>query len=92
MFTETDGDGNAIRTTANILLEYGELDLDEYLAGLAPPSLNSEIIAFWDSVFAVATTLKEFHSVEVPGSDGQRRRFAGFVPPSPSDPILASIC
>jgi hypothetical protein len=72
-------DNTTMRHTKNILLEYGELDLDEYLASLVPPVLNSEIIDFWASVFAVATTLKEFHNIEVPGAHGEKRPFGGFA-------------
>ncbi|KUI70081.1 hypothetical protein VM1G_11686 [Cytospora mali] len=43
------------------MLEYGELDLDEYLAEDNPPLSNEEIIAFWEGLFTVADTLKRIH-------------------------------
>lgn len=44
----------------NIILEYGQQDLDEYLADTYPPVLNTEIIAFWEDLFKVAATLKHY--------------------------------
>lgn len=50
--------------THNIILEYGERDLDEYLAETYPPVLNTEIIAFWDGLFKVAVTLEQLHDLK----------------------------
>ncbi|KAK7708019.1 hypothetical protein SLS64_006841 [Diaporthe eres] len=35
----------------HIMLEYGEMDLDEYLAETYPPVLNEEIRGFWEEFF-----------------------------------------
>ena len=66
------------RTTYNILLEYGEQDLDEYLALRYPPVLNSEIINFWENIFGVATTLKEIHNLKYKSPGGVTTPFIGW--------------
>lgn len=53
----------------NIILEYGQRDLDEYLADNYPPVLSNEIIAFWQDLFKVADTLKGLHQLEFEGED-----------------------
>jgi len=74
-FIEKDEDSNGtVHMTKNILLEYGDLDLDEYLVGKLPLTIRIEIIDFWERLFRVATTLKKFQNLEV-----QRHRYAGFV-------------
>ncbi|KAI8237573.1 hypothetical protein K4K54_012215 [Colletotrichum sp. SAR 10_86] len=50
--------------TRHIMLEFGEQDLDEYLADTYPPVLNEEIIAFWGSLFEIAKTLARIHQLE----------------------------
>lgn len=51
-------------SSRHIMLEYGELDLDEYLVDNYPPVLSEEIIAFWEGLFAVADTLKRIHHLQ----------------------------
>lgn len=59
------GDGvSAQGDTRHIMLEFGEQDLDEYLADTYPPVLNEEIIAFWESLFQIANTLARIHQLE----------------------------
>jgi serine/threonine protein kinase len=47
----------------NILLEFGELDLDEFFfeEGRLPPVLPNEVQGFWKDVFEVATAVKAIH-------------------------------
>lgn len=59
------------------MLEFGEYDLDEYLADKYPPVLNGEIIAFWKSIFEVARTLQRIHQFEHEGADGKVQSFSG---------------
>lgn len=61
----------------NIILEYGQQDLDEYLADTYPPVLNTEIIAFWEDLFKVAATLKSLHQFEYKGEDGKIQYYKG---------------
>lgn len=44
-----------------IILEFGEHDLDEYLAANFPPILYKETKGFWNSLFEVAGTLERLH-------------------------------
>ena len=51
--------------TYNILLEYGEMDLNTYFYEVEPPVQPSDIEGFWTSVFAVADALKGIHNLRV---------------------------
>ncbi|KAM7201206.1 hypothetical protein V8F20_004952 [Naviculisporaceae sp. PSN 640] len=75
---EDYGEDKILRTTHNILLEFGDLDLDEYLAVRYPPVLNAEIIAFWEDIFSVAATLDNLHNFKYERGDGATRRFNGW--------------
>lgn len=63
--------------TSHIMLEYGELDLDEYLAETYPPILSEEIFTFWDGLFKVAGTLKRLHNLKHTGGDGLKHSYQG---------------
>lgn len=63
----------------HIMLEYGELDLDEYLAETYPPVLNEEIRGFWEEFFSVARTLQNIHHLKYGSRDGNRREYRGQV-------------
>ncbi|KAF1997329.1 hypothetical protein P154DRAFT_565493 [Amniculicola lignicola CBS 123094] len=58
-----DGD----RKTYNLLLEFGEMDFDEFCADLSnvPPVITDEIIRFWKSIFKIADAIKEVHAVSL---------------------------
>lgn len=62
-FSHDDGE----RKTYNLLLEYGELDLDEYCAdpNIAAPVRSEEIIWFWRSLFEVAKAIRTVHEVGI---------------------------
>ncbi|KAK0653691.1 kinase-like domain-containing protein [Cercophora samala] len=62
----------------NILLEYGEQDLEEYLADAYPPVLNSELINFWKKIFRLANTLDSFHNCTYVQPDGTEKLFNGW--------------
>ncbi len=53
------------KTTHNIILEYGESDLEECFAETAPPFLQSEVDAFWRGLFVVADAVKSIHNLKV---------------------------
>ncbi|KAK4188137.1 hypothetical protein QBC35DRAFT_550433 [Podospora australis] len=76
-WSRLDEDG-AAQLTHNILLEYGDYDLDEFLAVRNPPVLNREIIDFWGEILALATTLEKIHDFQYKGIDGHARRFNGW--------------
>lgn len=58
--------GSGKYRTYNILLEYGQFDLDEYFAdkGSYPPVRATEIRLFWTSLFEVADALCRLHNHE----------------------------
>ncbi|KAF2864734.1 hypothetical protein BDV95DRAFT_290159 [Massariosphaeria phaeospora] len=54
--------------THNLLLEYGQMDLDEFFADLTnvPPVRAMEIIRFWGSLFKVADAIHKVHHLDIP--------------------------
>ncbi|KAK2765345.1 hypothetical protein FQN54_008191 [Arachnomyces sp. PD_36] len=55
--------------TYNLLLEFGQMDLDEFWADITniPPARTDEIIYFWQSLFNVAKAIKNVHEVSKKG-------------------------
>lgn len=51
------------KNSFNILLEYGEQDLDEFFFDdtRLPPVLPNEVLGFWKDLFEVATAVKDIH-------------------------------
>jgi len=54
----------SITTTHNILLEYGEMDLQEYFLAFSPPILNAEVKTFWKNMLEVAQALEGIHNLK----------------------------
>lgn len=50
--------------TWNILLEYGDLDLEEYFFERLPPAFADEILGFWQDLFEVGDAIKGVHNLE----------------------------
>jgi hypothetical protein len=71
-------DFNREKNTYNILLEYGERDLDEFFfdRGHLPPVLPAEIRKFWAEIFATAAAVKNIHSFKKQ-REGVSREFYG---------------
>lgn len=63
----------------HILLEYGELDLDDYFSLKLPPTMSEEIISFWESVFQIAKAIEKIHHFQHRDHDGNVRNFSGQV-------------
>lgn len=62
----------------NILLEYGEDDLNEYFIVHSPPTLGREILDFWEKLFQIADALQRVHNLEKKTSNGNSiKRFQG---------------
>lgn len=66
--------------TYNILLEYGQMDLEEYCADLenVGPVTSMEIIRFWESIFKVAHAINKIHNVCI-NYRGRTRDYDGYV-------------
>ncbi|KAI1209587.1 uncharacterized protein F4807DRAFT_97731 [Annulohypoxylon truncatum] len=71
-------DGSVCHTW-NILLEYGEEDLDEFFASRRnyPPNLNPETLQFWNSLANVAQALDSVHNLELERENGRHDYFSG---------------
>ncbi|EXJ79744.1 serine/threonine protein kinase [Capronia epimyces CBS 606.96] len=76
--------------TYNILLELGELDLDEFFADQHsyPPVRTPEIIAFWSALFKVAEAIKRLHNLERRDEDGVTEKYHGWHADIKLDNIL----
>lgn len=61
--------------TSNILLEYGDLDLDEFFFDHAPPALPAEIVKFWEDLFEVPTAVRNIHEIRPTRGDRQQKYY-----------------
>jgi hypothetical protein len=68
-------DGPGFVTTNNILLEYGEADLEEHFLNNLPPSLPTKIISFWKDLQEVPEEVYRLQS-QLKSTDG--RELAGY--------------
>lgn len=64
------------KVTDNILLEYGDRDLEELFAARLPPVLPEEIEAFWVDLFEVAHAVKGIHHFKI-NYDGVVQEYFG---------------
>lgn len=62
--------------TLNIILEYGDYDLDEYFREFTPPVFQSEINFFWTGLFDIAHAVEGIHDFAV-AKDGRMEEFQG---------------
>ncbi len=53
------------KATYNILLEYGESDLDEFFGERLPPVLQTEVEEFWKALFEVADAIAGIHDGKI---------------------------
>lgn len=65
-------------TTYNILLEYGEMDLGDYFLQVQPPVLQSEIEAFWKSLFEIADAVRGIHNLKIHNAE-QTEEYYGYT-------------
>jgi hypothetical protein len=66
------------KMTYNIVLEYGECDLQEYFEQHIPPILEDDQLSFWSDLFLVADAVKDIHEFER-SSGGRTERYFGLV-------------
>lgn len=65
-------------TTHNILLEYGDLDLEEYFNVIRPPILYRDIVMFWRNISDVADAIANIHQLTIKQA-GVDQSYAGYV-------------
>ena len=63
---DSDSKPTMTRVLHNILLEYGELDLEELFFGHSPPMLSKEISLFWKNLSVIAHAIAGIHQFEIP--------------------------
>ncbi|RDW91279.1 hypothetical protein BP5796_02444 [Coleophoma crateriformis] len=66
------------RTTYNIVLEFGDLDLDDYFSVRQPPVFDTEVKAFWVDLFGVGWALRGLHNLKT-GNDALVQEYHGLV-------------
>ncbi|KAL8820291.1 MAG: hypothetical protein Q9223_001457 [Gallowayella weberi] len=94
--TDTEGPGRLFgnqgeqvtRNTFNLLLEFGEFDLDEFFAQRLPPVLQVEIEEFWSSLFDVADALDGTANLKIE-ENGVVKEFHGWHADIKPDNILS---
>ncbi|CZR54532.1 uncharacterized protein PAC_04416 [Phialocephala subalpina] len=82
-----EGSRSKGRYTHNILLEFGDRDLDLLFADKLPPVLQDDIQAFWQNLFAVADAVKGVHRFEI-NNDGIIKEYSGWHADIKPDNIL----
>lgn len=65
-----------VRATHNIVLEFGESDLEEYFVDNQPPAFQPEVEAFWSGLVEVAEAVKGIHNLETTNG-GRVQQFYG---------------
>lgn len=75
-FAQRNGDIG--KSEYNILLEYGDFDLEEHFELHVPPVLPAEILKFWTNLFEVARAIEKVHKIETRRGDRQQEYF-GYV-------------
>jgi hypothetical protein len=68
--------GDVTRTTYNILLEFGDCDLDEFFAERLPPVFETEVEGFWRALFEVADAVEGIHNLNI-CTDGMTQEYHG---------------
>jgi len=82
-----DSQEDETRVTYNILLEFGEFDLEEYLHDVLPPVVQTEVEAFWKGLFEVADAVKGVHNLQT-NTDGRVQEYYGWHADIKPDNIL----
>ncbi|RDW60992.1 hypothetical protein BP6252_12375 [Coleophoma cylindrospora] len=66
------------QTTYNIVLEFGDLDLDDYFSARQPPVFETEVKAFWSDLFGVGAALQGLHNLKI-GNGALVQEYHGLV-------------
>lgn len=71
-------EGSITTNTFNLLLEFGEFDLDEFFAQRLPPVFQGETEEFWRALLDVAEALDGIHNLEM-DTHGTVQQFQGYA-------------
>lgn len=72
--------GHITKNTHNLLLEFGEFDLEVFFGERLPPVLQDETDQFWRALFEVADALDGLHNPRVK-TYGNIQELHGYVSP-----------
>lgn len=70
--------GHLTKNTHNLLLEFGEFDLEVFFGERLPPVLQDETDQFWKALFEVADALDGLHNPRVE-THGHIQELHGYV-------------
>jgi serine/threonine protein kinase len=90
IYDEWDPDRKKYIKTYNILLEWGQFDLDQYFFDQTsyPPVRTKEIEKFYESIFEIAKAIQHIHTLVKVGEDGERKVYQGWHADIKPDNIL----
>ncbi|KAK7920892.1 hypothetical protein PG985_008914 [Apiospora marii] len=74
--------------TSNLLLEYGDLDLEELFLSQNPPTSFETIVEFWEALYKVAEALEGIHNLKAHRELGPSMNFHGWHADIKPDNVL----
>ncbi|KAK8086767.1 hypothetical protein PG994_001741 [Apiospora phragmitis] len=82
-------DGQGVDRTWNLLLEFGDLDLEElFFSPKDPPGVFETIVEFWEALSKVAAAVERIHNLEAHRDRGDSVRYHGWHADIKPDNIL----
>ncbi|KAK6824952.1 hypothetical protein PG987_012446 [Apiospora arundinis] len=86
---DEETDGQRVVRTWNLLLEFGDLDLEElFFSPKDPPSAFDTILGFWEALSKVAEAVERIHNLEAHRDSGDSVRYHGWHADIKPDNIL----
>ncbi|KAK8862219.1 hypothetical protein PGQ11_008454 [Apiospora arundinis] len=86
---DEETDGQRVVRTWNLLLEFGDLDLEElFFSPKDPPSAFDTILGFWEALSKVAEAVERIHNLEAQRDSGDSVRYHGWHADIKPDNIL----
>ena len=74
---EENIDAQGVVCTSNLLLEYGDFDLEELFLSQSPPTSFETIVEFWEALFKVAEAVESIHNLRARRELGPSVNFHG---------------
>ncbi|KAK8077667.1 serine/threonine protein kinase [Apiospora saccharicola] len=85
---EENIDAQGVVCTSNLLLEYGDFDLEELFLSKSPPTCFETTVEFWEALFKVAEAVDGIHNLRARRELGPSVNFHGWHADIKPDNIL----
>ncbi|KAK8134175.1 hypothetical protein PG984_006187 [Apiospora sp. TS-2023a] len=85
---EENIDAQGVVCTSNLLLEYGDFDLEELFLSQSPPTSFETTVEFWEALIKVAEAVERIHNLRVRRELGPSVNFHGWHADIKPDNIL----